>query len=280
MLHQLLDHLPSAKTVVHIDRSADGASFKLPKSVTSVSDRYEVNWGGYSMVRATLSLYKTAIEMSAPREKIVLLSGQCFPIRAIHEFEDFLAHHIDEEFANHAPVFDTDPNHERRIRERWLFDAFPATPGFLNRPRAFLRFAARKTLPRRTPMSFGSMTPVFGSQWTGLSREFVEFAVSPTADQMLELRQFRTALAPDEIYFQTILRNSSFSDRVAHGSAISAATNTAAVSNFHFIDASLSGYRTMDDYESLIQSPMFFTRKLHSERSKELIAALNRHIHR
>jgi hypothetical protein len=52
-----------------------------------IEERTALNWGGYSIVEATLRLLRTALSDPTNR-RFVLLSGSCFPLRAVHEVND------------------------------------------------------------------------------------------------------------------------------------------------------------------------------------------------
>ncbi|AOX16895.1 hypothetical protein AA0488_0716 [Kozakia baliensis NRIC 0488] len=83
----LLDTLtedPRSHVYVHLDEKTEvngpikGAEDKLLRN-TFIADRRRVNWGGYSVVDATLRLLRTALQ-NQRHTHFVLISAACFPI--------------------------------------------------------------------------------------------------------------------------------------------------------------------------------------------------------
>ncbi len=77
---------PAAFFYVHIDRRACADDFRKSLADTKgrvhfLEERYYVNWGGFSTVLATLALMKECLQESLPDDRVVLLSGQDYPIK-------------------------------------------------------------------------------------------------------------------------------------------------------------------------------------------------------
>jgi hypothetical protein len=54
-----------------------------------IADRRVLNWGGYSIVEATLRLLQSALSEGS-NQRFVLLSGSCFPLRATRGINDII----------------------------------------------------------------------------------------------------------------------------------------------------------------------------------------------
>lgn len=71
-----------ARIYVHIDAKVVGLGWLSRKidRVNVLQDRTVVNWGGFSVVEATLALLNAALA-DKQNERFVLLTGSCFPLR-------------------------------------------------------------------------------------------------------------------------------------------------------------------------------------------------------
>lgn len=274
LLARLVDRLAPHSVVVHVDARVPVAAFEgLPRTVV-VSDRVPVRWGGFSVVEATVRLYRAALAIAGPDEHIVLLSGQCYPARPLSEFA---AHLASVPFRQHCRVgllVDGTPS-AAQIMRRWYFDHVPAGGGPLRLTRAAVRRGVAVVAPRRRTSDFAPWVPVAGSQWTALTADCVKDLLSMAADKRVRA-VFRHTQAPDETFFHTLLWNSRWRAEVEdpelrpRGDRV-----TADFANYHYVDRSLKGIRTLTDLTAIEESRMFFVRKVGSAASADLLDALD-----
>src|SRR5450759_2691405 len=86
----LVESLAPWRMMVHVDAKTDIHDYARADHVNYVEDRVSVHWGGFSVVEATLRIYREAIRLAQdPDEYIVLLSGACVPLRPIQELDEF-----------------------------------------------------------------------------------------------------------------------------------------------------------------------------------------------
>ncbi|KOV59309.1 hypothetical protein ADK64_34965 [Streptomyces sp. MMG1121] len=271
---RLVERLAPYPVVVHVDARSRGDDFAGAPRTTCVRDRVAVRWGGFSVVRAMLALYRTALEFAQPSDHIVLLSGQCYPARPVAEFADYLATVPFRQHCRTAPLLDGAAA-EGRVLKRWCFDAFPIGPGPAYLARAVLRRGISELTPRRRPSVFGDVEPVSGSQWTALTADCVADLLGKAEDPRWE-NLFRTTLAPDEMFFHTLLWNSGWREEVEDPVLRPRAGRiTSDLTNFHYVDRMLMGTRTLADLPAIEASRMYFVRKVASPRSAELLDALD-----
>lgn len=128
-----------------------------------------------------------------------------------------------------------------------------------------LRASFRLSWPRPVPAEriYG------GSQWWTLCREHAQYVVD-THDREPGLREFfRHTMLPDEMYFQTILLNGPFRDRIVND-------------NLRYIRFPAGSSHpltlTMADYDTLRTGTAFFARKFDGTESLELIEQLKKHV--
>ncbi|WP_369246700.1 beta-1,6-N-acetylglucosaminyltransferase [Streptomyces sp. R41] len=274
LLPRLVERLAPYPVVVHVDARSPGDDFAGLPRTTYIRERVAVRWGGFSVVRATLALYRTALRFTQPSDHIVLLSGQCYPARPVEEFAAHLASAPFRQHCRAATVLD-DTAAAGRVLKRWYFDAVPTGPGLTHLPRALLRRGISEMAPRRTPSVFGDIEPMAGSQWTALTADCVADLLGKAEDRRWE-NLFRTTLAPDEMFFHTLLWNTGWRNEVEDPVPRPRAGRvTADFTNFHYVDRLLKGTRTLAELPAIEGSRMFFVRKVGSLQSAGLLDALD-----
>jgi hypothetical protein len=274
-IRRLIDRLHPHRVVIHVDGRRDIENFAGLPRTTYVEPRVAVRWGGFSVVDATLLLYEKALETASTEDHLVLLSGQCYPTTAVDVFARYLASCSFGQHCRAGMVFDGTAAAER-MRKRWFFDELPTGPGPSYAFRAGARWLLKELSPRRRPVDFAPYTPVAGSQWTALTAECVA-DILPVARSPHYRRLFSHTLAPDESYFQTLVWNTFWrSDVFDPGPSERGGRSISDYANFHYIDRSLAGYRTIDDLAAATKPGYFFTRKVHPVRSAHLLDTLDR----
>lgn len=246
---------------LHVDRRTALAPFVSAgdaADVQIVKPRFAANWGSYGLVRATLSGLRFIAERERGPYFLVLLSGQDFPVKPVPIIDRFFAEttssaHIEYDRMGTPPGKDIH-RYERyflhnqfKLRGTWRLEMF------LN-----------SNLNRRSfPMGF---QPYSGSQWWSASHELVRYI----ADFVKEHRSFRRFFwfsnIPDEMFFQTIIMNSPFAERVHNDDH-----------RFTHWEPEAWSPRvlTKDDIPKLLESPALFARKFEDpEVTKELARCL------
>ena len=204
----------NTKFFLHIDKKVSaaewrGLAFTSNTSVRLIRERASVNWGGYSMIRASLELIRAAIA-EGTTGYFVLLSGQDFPVKSNSEITRFLENNYPSEFMTYwsLPYASWQAGGLNRIRQHWLVDqiGYKASRILYHVQRLFgwqRRYPAGQEL-------FG------GSQWWCLTDTCLNYVLS-FLDQHPEFTGFyKSTLAPDEMFFQTIIMNSSFRERMVN----------------------------------------------------------------
>src|SRR5947209_16226850 len=82
----------SSTFFIHIDKKADIAKFQ--RLITSKSvhwvERVEANWGEFGLVEAVLNLLKATKNSGNVFDRIILLSGQDYPIKSNDIINEYL----------------------------------------------------------------------------------------------------------------------------------------------------------------------------------------------
>ena len=283
MLARLVDRLqhPDVSFVIHIDARSDERPFRQALGChanlrfIADADRVRINYFGFSTVRAIFALLHQAYAGGADR--FIYLSGQDYPVKAI---EDLLA-----EIGDDDEIIAVD-NHCERQGPSW-FDRCAFEPFFGDTklfsvrdgwvPLRKLSTAAARLLPRRR-----SPIPVYyGSAWWSLTRAAVTEILRFAADRPAELAWFRLCRAPDEMVFQSILKQTSrassirFDDTEPHPRPRT--RHRAATAYADFTAASLGSPRVLDlsDLAPVQASGALFARKMDPVQSADLMEALD-----
>lgn len=265
-LVRLLD-FPYARFFIHVDKKADLKMFRqavghISSRVTFIRKRLNISWGGMEMVAATLDLIHAAAA-SGEKGYLVLLSGQDLPLKPVTEIHDYLeARYGQEHMSFHSlPYSNWNMNGGLdRIEYYWFMDQLPVHENMR-------LYDAQKSAGMRRDFPFD--IDVFGgSQWWCLTNETAAYICDFLSVNPEYTDYFKHTFVPDESFFQTMLLNAPFSDKVTGN-------------DLRFIDWSgpeMPRVLTMDDYDRMMQSGCLFARKFDEERAHEVIRAIERAI--
>ncbi len=195
---------------IHIDKKAPIEPFlQLEKNnkATLVKNRVFVNWGGYSIVQATLNGFEEIIAAKEHYDIVNLLSGQDYPIKNINYIYDFYKQNANTAFIETRNVFNDWTEAIPRITKyHFPDDRLPGSVIF----EQVLGFILPK---RKMPYS---LIPVGRSQWFTLPIECVEYILNYINEHPKIISFFKYTWAPDELFFSTILFNSKHKEIIAN----------------------------------------------------------------
>jgi hypothetical protein len=190
--------------LVHLDKRAGDATYSVALGVLGeVADvvfveREPCYWGDFSLVRATLKALNAALSLTPAPDHFVLLSGQDYPIKSAPYIERFFEEHRQNVFMRHFRLpYEPWPSGGSRRIERWHV-------------RVGRRHVALP-LRRRFPDGY---EPYGGSQFWSLPREAAAYVSRFAREEASFVRFFEHVYIPDELFFPTMLLNSSFRDHV------------------------------------------------------------------
>lgn len=281
LMRRLVDALAPNPVILHVDAKTNLQPFQGLPRVTYITDRVDVRWGGFSVIEATIRLFEAALDQVRADDHIVLLSGQCHPVLPVENFTQFLSESKNKQHCSAALVFDGTEYAERRLGRSWYFDLIPLNrQSKLRKPVSAVRHFLTRVSPKKSANNFAPYRPVAGSQWIALTGDCVR-DILPLAKDPNFQALFRRALAPDEMFFHTLVHNSRWAsetgDTAFHPRAMRGA---AAFANFHHIDPSLTRDVTLDDLPAIQSSGAFFARKFDLPRSEGLMKALKQQPHK
>ena len=284
-----------------IDASPFLALLGERKNVHFVQDRVIANWMGFSLVEATLRLLRDAVVQGF--DYCVLLSGADYPIKSSQYLFDFFGK-AEKEFIAFWRLADR-PSWMHKVQYYYAVDTIPIRDYSNNREPVYWRrlfwgrfFRYRKYMPKRKFLN--GLVPFGGPDWWSLSHGCASFILKYVADNPRYKRFYKFSSSPGEMFFQTIILNSEWAERVENRNNYLAWSSSRLPNepglekdmlpdeafNFRYVDWSgeLSGARekpaVLDerDWEAISSSTSHFARKFDDVRSAALLERIDREI--
>jgi hypothetical protein len=239
---------------IHVDKKSfiqDFAQQCNHDNVRFIHQREEVHWGDFSQVTATLNLLREAIVHNA--DYYIFLSGQDYPIKSTEYIYNYFSHNSTSEFIEYSPI-----SSDGLASSMWRFQRTYLPGSWI--PYRNVRMTLNHTVIRLLPLPPRRFLPGFqpygGSQWWCLTHSCISYILEFIENNKHYESYFRYTICPDEMFFQTIIINSPYQERVIND-------------NLRFIDWSDceqgKGYSpnviTCDYIESLASSAKLFARK-------------------
>ena len=254
---------PGTRFLIHVDAKTPDAVFRaMADPVSSMPNvtflpRHLCHWGDFGHVRATLGGLRTIIASGPPFDQVVLLTGQDYPIKSNAEIASTLGASGGRVFMRTFPLptehwtdggMDRIEHHHIRIGQRLV--VFPGAP-FRGRlaNAAWSRLCQALRLYRRLP---GGLEPWGGSSYWCMPAECARYVNTFVETHPEVVSFFEHVYVPDEIFFNTVVMNSPFRDRVA-GNDLRYYDWSAAADN--------PAVLTIRDLDALMQTSALFARK-------------------
>lgn len=200
-LQRLIDSLESdgVNFFIHIDKKSKSLP-KIRQNVIFTPKRYNIGWGNFNMVLATLELLKMASTVSG-QGRYILLSGVDYPIRSNAD----IRHIMDQpyQFIDINPTPSSDKPSNRF--DNFFFNIDRKKKSLVNSALKRIEGILNDRLKFRRKLAF----PLYaGSQWFALTHDCVHYILAVARTQKYGF--FKYTLIPDESFFQTIVGNSPF----------------------------------------------------------------------
>jgi len=261
-LRSLVDSLKNDfRVYIHIDAKSDipMQTFDNETNVVAIK-KHRIYWGSPDIVYATLDLLKLAYNDGC--EYFMLISGQDLPVCSCKKIIQEIENKPDINYVDYATMPRPDWQFNGGCDRLHLYWATNKDKG-KQTVRSILFFIIRKI-----QKLFGLRRKLFpityygGSEWFNISREVAGFILNFTDENPAYLAQFNNTMIADEIYFQTLIMNSPFADKVVNDDK-------------RYIDwASGPEFpRTLriEDFDKIKASGDFFARKFDWKTDKEVI---------
>ena len=296
---------PESKVHIHVDKNVSNTPFLgaagSDDGVQFLSNRVAVNWMGFSQVESILRLLRAAV--AEKFDYCVLLSGSDYPIKNNEHIENFFQNSTTEHI--NFWRLDDRPSWKHKVEYFYPIDwvsiygySKNCEPLFWKRYFWGRFFKYQRLMPKRA--YFPGMSPFGGSDWWSLSYDCVRFILQYVDDHPEYVRFYRHTHCPSEMFFQSIILNSTWRTRVQnYDQYVSWSASTAMEAkqmensmlvedtfNLRYIDWSghATGKREAPailnerDLEKLTSSADLFARKFHPVHSSALLDRIDQEL--
>lgn len=226
-----------------------------------LADRVKVEWGEWSIVKATLNCLRKAAENQDDSDYYFLLSGSCMPVKPVR----FLEESLGGEDVDYIEAVNAEENRwitQGIQEERWEQFHFFNWRSQQWRFDNSLKFQEKLGVKRKLPLSHVAH---MGSQWWCLRRSTVTKILDLLDKHPQVERFYKYTWVPDELFFQTMAGNLVPRREIVARPLTRYAFNSWGIPRVYY----------NDDYPELLSENRFFVRKV-SHRAEELKYRLSR----
>lgn len=212
-------------------------------------ERMNVTWGGYSLIQCEINLLKEASTNNY--QYYHFLSGVDLPLKnqdCIHEFFD---KHYGKLFVHFCPK-------EYNENVKFRYSIYHPFQDIVGRDRGILSYVEKLLVYIQKKVKFIDRTMenieyVGGSNWCSLTNEFVKYILK---NEKLIKKLFKYTTCCDELYIQTLVKNSKFYNAVYE-------KEDSYLACMRYIDWKRGNPYVFDinDWEELYNSEFVFARK-------------------
>ena len=213
-LQILVTALQFGDVYIHVDKKQDTLFqqlkeiYKNNSNVFLVEDRVSVNWSGFSQVQATIKLFELVESTKRTYDYIHFISGQDLPLMSHAQMDDYIeSKGIDQQFVE---VNDID-SYKWRLTQYSFFRENPNNRKKLYRLTDIALRLIQMPFVRRK--NFEGFELYKGSSWFSITYECMKYILSYIRDNDY-CSKFRYTACPDEHFFQVLLMNSKYKDKV------------------------------------------------------------------
>ena len=244
---------------IHIDKKSlltREAKQELMKNVNVkyLGQDYIINWGGLNHLKAYLKLSEIALN-NKENMYFHLISGQDYPIKnndyfkmIANEKKDYLSYHT-------MPARCWNNGGMDRLEYYNFYDYFDVKKSIWP---SKIRSLQKKFKFKRTINNLGKLYG--GSTYWSLTRDTLHFVLNFTEENPKFLKRFKYTAISEEIYFQTVIMNSKYSNNIVNDDLRYIDWESKRGGNPAFLDET--------DFKSLICSNMLFARKIDLEKNQ------------
>lgn len=258
-----LDH-PDNTIYIHIDAKSPFStddkkmlSDSCKASKVIFTDRYRINWGGYSQINLELRMLEFAC--AGKYDYYHFLSGVDFPTKSMEYIHSFYEKNAGKEFVYFSTA-------EFMEREKYRFSRYHFFQEKCNRNNNIYRVIKRgflllqKILKTDRTKKYKDIEFKIGSNWVSITHAFVTYLLSKE-EQIKKL--YSHSFCCDEVFLQTVLYSSPFMDNVFQSKESNITTNLRSV-DWQRGDKKIGApyTYTVSDYEELVNSRNLFCRKV------------------
>lgn len=264
----LVKSLSFGDVFIHVDKKSESlyeqlnTYYKNSDHVILLNDRINVNWSGFSQVEATIKLLTAVKDCKRKYDYIHFISGQDLLLMNEKELETFIRDNGFKEFIEVENI----GNYWWRLKCFSFFRENPKNRTLFYRGLDILLRFIQLPFVRRNNLK--KYTLYKGSQWFSITDDCLNYILD-TVFHTDYVENFKHCACPDEHFFQIILMNSQFKDRVSryNGRYI----------QFDGVNTSPK-VLTGNDYEHFMNGQYMFARKFDMKVDEKVILRVLNHL--
>jgi hypothetical protein len=288
LLLRLCKRLRDHTVFVHLDAKSQDIPvehFAALKNVVLVEPRVTVHWADFSVVEATLSMLRSALDRNERFSKLMLISGACYPVKSVNKLASLFNGDGGHNYIRFTAMGPSSHLHVLKSRHRrmapLLPDAWLVRQPWLRAMEKNARVVLNKLLSYRSrdfEREIGA-TPFYGSQWWALSEPCARYILNFVRDHGAFVRAYRSTYAPDEHFFHTIVAQSPFA-ATADGTQADEGARTFLAAPLHLIHPSEKREfgNCEGDFGLAQTTAKYFIRKVASSACGELLDRIDREL--
>lgn len=201
---------------IHIDKKAadypiEDVKASVKRSKYIFTERTDVTWGSYSQINCELVLLKEAVKTE--HAYYHLLSGMDLPIKSQKEIHEFFESHDGLEFVDE----DLPEISENALSRVKYVHRFYGKAGSLPDILGALETKAQRMLGVDRTKKYGNIVFQKGRNWFSITHGLAKLVVEKEA----WIREvFGRSVCGDELFLQTIARNSEYADNICNANTM------------------------------------------------------------
>ena len=247
----LIESLSFGDVYLHIDYKSEELFKKIKiefqnlNYVTVIENRVSVNWSGFSQVEATLNLLKEVQSAHKYYDYIHFMSGQDLLLMKQRELDQYLiSNGLEKQYIEVNDI----GNLWWRLKCYSFFRENPKNRTLIFRFADIFTRLLQIPFVRRT--NFIDYDIYKGAQWFSITMDCMNYILAKSDDNFI--KRFKYTACPDEHFFQVLIMNSNFKDRVLRYN-----------SRFVIFDGLNASPRvlTMNEYNQFMNGEYMFARK-------------------
>lgn len=196
----------SFKFFLHLDSKVNKEDYllilgKAALGLNVICDRFDIYWGGFNMIKATLSLMKSALSFDS--DILILISDDSMPIYMQELFIERISISPNRFDAYPAPDLV-----KKRYSNYYYFDANITSARWISAEDRFLNDQDEDSLIRMLNLKKNGKISLddlrAGSQWWSMTAEIAKEIVDEIIENNLLRESFEFSAIPDEMMIQTL----------------------------------------------------------------------------
>ena len=277
--HRLINAIssPSNACFVHIDKKSNIENFSNTnlQNVHFLKKRVKVYRAHFSHVEAELLMIQRALSHANGYDRFILLSGTDYPLHSQKYIEEFFDENSSFEFINITKM--PAPEVGKPMSRLYGYNPTPTKPLFYIEIliRAILKRLRIIPKTRDYQKYLGNLIPYAGSEWWALTRNACKYIIDFVLGKKSLLKFYKNTSSPQEMFFQTILGNSTFMENITRNVTFTdwsaGGGHPALIEEKHLTKFRLPKIIVDDDYG---KGEVLFARKF-SDKSSNIVDALD-----